>query len=139
MAKGTNGDGRQPEEQCTFCSKTRRQVRNLIAGPPGVYICNECIEICNSILQEEQRRGPESGAAPSAGAGTGAPATSGTDAGRGPLSEARRLPTPIEIARFDHLTVDRQRQRQCPFALPEQCRYPYPRIQRQLIRLFLHQ
>jgi ATP-dependent Clp protease ATP-binding subunit ClpX len=31
-------------------------VRSLIAGPPGVYICNECIEICNTILKEEDRR-----------------------------------------------------------------------------------
>jgi ATP-dependent Clp protease ATP-binding subunit ClpX len=46
------GDGRQDEERCTFCSKDRRQVRNLIAGPPTVYICNECIELCNTILVE---------------------------------------------------------------------------------------
>ncbi|MGD2018041.1 MAG: ClpX C4-type zinc finger protein, partial [Planctomycetota bacterium] len=43
--------GRQVE-RCTFCEKPRHQVTSLIAGPPGVYICNECIEICNSILQE---------------------------------------------------------------------------------------
>ena len=49
--------GRQVE-RCTFCEKPRHQVTSLIAGPPGVYICNECIEICNSILQEEQRRNP---------------------------------------------------------------------------------
>ena len=45
----------------------------MIAGPPGVYICNECIEICNSILQEEQRRTPEGAqAGPAVGARTGA-------------------------------------------------------------------
>ncbi len=41
-------------ERCTFCEKSRRQVTSLIAGPPGIYICNECIEICNSILLQEQ-------------------------------------------------------------------------------------
>ncbi|MCK6438897.1 MAG: ATP-dependent Clp protease ATP-binding subunit ClpX [Planctomycetes bacterium] len=42
-------------ERCSFCGKTRRQVDSLIAGPPGVYICNECIELCNTILNEEKR------------------------------------------------------------------------------------
>src|SRR5690606_9996476 len=43
-------------ERCTFCEKSRHHVKSLIAGPPGVYICNECIEICNTILKEEDRR-----------------------------------------------------------------------------------
>ncbi len=43
-------------ERCTFCEKVRAQVEQLIAGPPGIYICNECVEICNSILHEEHRR-----------------------------------------------------------------------------------
>lgn len=40
--------------RCSFCGKTERQTRRLIAGP-GVYICDECIELCNSILQEERK------------------------------------------------------------------------------------
>jgi len=40
-------------EQCTFCEKRKNQVQSLIAGPPGIYICNECIELCNTILFEE--------------------------------------------------------------------------------------
>ena len=36
-----------------FCNKTQNQVRKLIAGPNGVYICDECIEICEDILEEE--------------------------------------------------------------------------------------
>ncbi len=40
-------------EQCTFCEKLKNQVQNLIGGPPGIYICNECIELCNTILFEE--------------------------------------------------------------------------------------
>ncbi len=43
-------------ERCTFCEKVRAQVQSLIAGPPGIYICNECVDICNSILHEEDRR-----------------------------------------------------------------------------------
>ena len=43
-------------ESCTFCEKVRGDVDSLIAGPPGVYICNDCIEICNSILNEEDKR-----------------------------------------------------------------------------------
>ncbi len=38
---------------CSFCGKTQNQVRKLIAGPNGVYICDECIEICEDILDEE--------------------------------------------------------------------------------------
>ncbi len=39
--------------RCSFCNKTQDQVRKLIAGPAGVYICDECIEICSDILDEE--------------------------------------------------------------------------------------
>ncbi len=39
--------------RCSFCNKTQNQVRKLIAGPNGVYICDECIEICEDILGEE--------------------------------------------------------------------------------------
>ncbi len=39
--------------RCSFCNKTQNQVRKLIAGPNGVYICDECIEICEDILEEE--------------------------------------------------------------------------------------
>jgi ATP-dependent Clp protease ATP-binding subunit ClpX len=38
--------------KCTFCGKPQRQVRKLIAGP-GVYICDECVELCNEIVAEE--------------------------------------------------------------------------------------
>ena len=44
-------------EKCTFCGKSRHMVESLIAGPPHIYICNECVELCNSILAEESRRG----------------------------------------------------------------------------------
>lgn len=38
--------------KCSFCGKTQRQVKKLIAGP-GVYICDECVGLCNEILEEE--------------------------------------------------------------------------------------
>jgi len=42
-----------PEQlKCSFCGKSQRQVRKLIAGP-GVYICDECIDLCNEIIDEE--------------------------------------------------------------------------------------
>jgi ATP-dependent Clp protease ATP-binding subunit ClpX len=56
MTRGTGRTGRSLE-RCTFCEKSRHHVASLIAGPPGVYICNECVEICNSILSEEKRPG----------------------------------------------------------------------------------
>ena len=37
---------------CSFCGKSQRQVKKLIAGP-GVYICDECIDLCNEIIDEE--------------------------------------------------------------------------------------
>ena len=38
---------------CSFCGKTSDQVRRLLSGPNGVYICDECIELCSEILEEE--------------------------------------------------------------------------------------
>jgi ATP-dependent Clp protease ATP-binding subunit ClpX len=40
---------------CTFCSKSRSEVRNLIAGPGEICICDECVEICNQILKVEKK------------------------------------------------------------------------------------
>ena len=39
--------------RCSFCNKTQAQVRKLIAGPNGTYICDECIGICSEIIEEE--------------------------------------------------------------------------------------
>lgn len=44
-----------PQPICSFCGRTFDEVERLIAGP-GVYICNECIEVCDSILKEEHRK-----------------------------------------------------------------------------------
>ncbi|MDN6597584.1 MAG: ATP-dependent Clp protease ATP-binding subunit ClpX, partial [Lentilactobacillus parabuchneri] len=37
---------------CSFCGKTQDQVKKIVAGP-GVYICNECIDLCKEIIDEE--------------------------------------------------------------------------------------
>src|SRR5260370_2064656 len=37
--------------KCSFCGKSQKQVKKLIAGP-GVYICDECIDLCNDIIEE---------------------------------------------------------------------------------------
>ena len=43
--------------KCSFCGKSQKQVRKLIAGP-GVYICDECIDLCNEIIEEEFDNSP---------------------------------------------------------------------------------
>ncbi len=47
---GKNSDDKV---RCSFCNKTQDQVRKLIAGPGGVYICDECVDICSDIIEEE--------------------------------------------------------------------------------------
>lgn len=47
-------DGNQEHLTCSFCGKTQEEVKKLIAGP-AVYICDECIELCNDIIAEETR------------------------------------------------------------------------------------
>jgi ATP-dependent Clp protease ATP-binding subunit ClpX len=44
--------------KCSFCGKSQKQVKKLIAGP-GVYICDECIDLCNEIIEEELSEPPE--------------------------------------------------------------------------------
>ena len=45
------GEEDKGQLKCSFCGKTQEQVRKLVAGP-GVYICDECIELCNEIIAE---------------------------------------------------------------------------------------
>jgi len=59
--------------KCSFCGKSQRQVKKLIAGP-GVYICDECIDLCNEIIEEELTETAETG--------------------------FKQLPKPVEICRF---------------------------------------
>ena len=46
--------------KCSFCGKTQKQVKKMIAGP-GVYICDECIDLCNEIIEEELAEGTDVG------------------------------------------------------------------------------
>ena len=46
---GKNDD----QVRCSFCNKTQNQVRKLIAGPNGAYICDECVDVCSEIIEEE--------------------------------------------------------------------------------------
>lgn len=81
--------------KCSFCGKSQEQVRKLIAGP-GVYICDECVDLCNEILDEELMESPT--AAPSAGnrAGDG----TGKRRERGDRLTLGQLPKPIEIKKY---------------------------------------
>ena len=53
---GKNSDDRV---RCSLCNKTQEQVRKMIAGPAGVYICDECVDICADIIEEEYEEEPE--------------------------------------------------------------------------------
>ena len=66
---GNNGDGKLLH--CNFCGKSQHEVRKLIAGP-SVYVCDECVELCNDIIREELQESSEE-------------------------AENRKLPTPQEI------------------------------------------
>src|ERR1700704_6604542 len=60
--RGTRG-----QYHCSFCGKSQDQVRRLIAGPGAVYICDECVDLCREIIDEETG----SAATPAAHKGTG--------------------------------------------------------------------
>ncbi|HMS73050.1 MAG TPA: ClpX C4-type zinc finger protein, partial [Baekduia sp.] len=55
MARSTDSN---EQLLCSFCGKSQRQVKKLIAGP-GVYICDECIDLCNEIIDEELTAAPK--------------------------------------------------------------------------------
>src|SRR5574344_1590911 len=66
--------------KCSFCGKTQDQVKKLIAGP-DVYICDECVELCNEILDEEFFEGKEKDA----------------DSQKETAAEEKPIPKPAEI------------------------------------------
>ena len=68
--------------RCTFCGKHQEQLKKLIAGP-GVYICNECVDLCNEIIAEE---------------------LSATEVRRRVTGTTRPDPAPALIANLDALT-----------------------------------
>jgi ATP-dependent Clp protease ATP-binding subunit ClpX len=56
MARDENGSGDDPTASCSFCGKSFRDVGPLVEGRGGVYICADCIHLCSSIVQHENRR-----------------------------------------------------------------------------------
>src|SRR5215207_2884723 len=47
------GTGPRGQYHCSFCGKGQEHVRRLIAGPGAVYICDECVDLCREIIEEE--------------------------------------------------------------------------------------
>ena len=50
----------QEQLQCSFCGKPKELTKRLIAGPNGVYICDECVEVCREVMKEENLKAKES-------------------------------------------------------------------------------
>ena len=87
MDRGDGNKGKRPLERCGFCGKPANQVARIIAGLPGHYICNECIELCGSIIMEESARRETP-----------------------PPVEFHELPTPAEIVRrLDEYVIGQDR------------------------------
>ncbi|MCL2938970.1 MAG: ATP-dependent protease ATP-binding subunit ClpX [Trichodesmium sp. MAG_R02] len=82
--------------KCSFCGKSQEQVRKLIAGP-GVYICDECVELCNEILDEELFDSNATGAQPPIPRPGPAPQKRGAGARRLSVSQ---IPKPREIKNY---------------------------------------
>ncbi len=55
VIKNKSRDGDKGSETCSFCGRTTEQVERLINGPPGVSICNECVEVCATLLRDNSR------------------------------------------------------------------------------------
>ena len=84
-----NGSMNRQGPRCSFCGKTQNMVERLVAGP-NVYICNECIDLCNDILKDEEFMGNE---------------------GRGTKQkEMKKLPLPAEMkAILDEYVIGQER------------------------------
>jgi ATP-dependent Clp protease ATP-binding subunit ClpX len=57
------GAGNRVQYHCSFCGKNQDQVKRLIAGPGAVYICDECVELCQEIISEESQTGSKTASA----------------------------------------------------------------------------
>src|SRR5947209_13111112 len=63
MSSGSTG-GAKKNAYCSFCRKSHRDVGPLVEGPGDVYICGDCVELCQSIVVQEKRRHPATGGPP---------------------------------------------------------------------------
>jgi ATP-dependent Clp protease ATP-binding subunit ClpX len=61
MTDTRNGEDNGKLLYCSFCGKSQHEVRKLIAGP-SVFICDECVDLCNDIIREEVQEAHESSA-----------------------------------------------------------------------------
>ncbi len=61
MAKNKKGETDKGGEICSFCGRAADQVERLINGPPGVSICNECVDVCSTLLRDNTRQGGKKG------------------------------------------------------------------------------
>jgi len=52
--KGKTSSGKN--DHCSFCGRNGKQVDRLIAGPPGIFICNECVDVCSTLLKDHKKR-----------------------------------------------------------------------------------
>ncbi len=57
-ASSRGGGGSRMQYRCSFCGKSQDEVQRLIAGPGAVYICDECVALCQEIISEEQSAAP---------------------------------------------------------------------------------
>ena len=80
--------------KCSFCGKSQEQVRKLIAGP-GVYICDECIDLCNEILDEELLESPGK-----TKTGNDTKIASSSSQVSKPVPTLSSIPKPVEIKNF---------------------------------------
>lgn len=80
--------------KCSFCGKSQEQVRKLIAGP-GVYICDECIDLCNEILDEELLESPGK-----TKTGNDSKIASSSSQVSKPTPTLSSIPKPVEIKTF---------------------------------------
>ena len=81
--KITSANSSDKKISCSFCGKSQEEVKKLIAGP-NVYICNECVNVCTSVIAQEERKHIEPNATGSA------------------TLLAENLPTPKEIKAIKH-------------------------------------
>lgn len=51
-----NNENKNNEVHCSFCGKPNSEVKKLIAGPDGVYICDQCVEICEKVIREKDKK-----------------------------------------------------------------------------------
>ncbi len=59
--KTRSRDNESKTDNCSFCGRSGAQVERLIAGPPGIFICNECVDVCSTLLRDhnKRRQGPD--------------------------------------------------------------------------------